>query len=55
LRAFSRRLVESGKENKVAPVAVMHKLVVIANAMLNASEPWRETASSRRNHSPSVI
>jgi transposase len=34
LRAFYHRLVEGGKEKKVALVAVMHNLVVIANAIL---------------------
>jgi len=45
LRAFYRRLVEGGKENKVALVAVMHKLVVIANAMLRDGQPWTEPSA----------
>jgi hypothetical protein len=28
----------------------MRKLVVIANAMLKAGEPWRETAVLSRHH-----
>jgi transposase len=45
LRAFYRRLVEGGKEKKVALVAVMHKLVVIANAMLRDGQPWTEPSA----------
>ena len=47
LRAFYRRLVEGGKEKKVALVAVMHKLVVIANAMLRDGQPWTETPAHK--------
>jgi transposase len=36
LRAFYRRLVAGGKEKKLALIAVMRKLVVIANAMVKA-------------------
>jgi transposase len=46
LRAFYRRLVDGGKEKKLALVAVMRKLVVIANAMLKAGQPWTETAAN---------
>jgi transposase len=42
LRAFYRRLVAGGKEKKTALIAVMRKLVVIANAMLKAGKPWTE-------------
>ena len=40
LRAFYRRLVAGGKEKKLALIAVMRKLVVIANAMVKAGKPW---------------
>jgi transposase len=42
LRAFYRRLVAGGKEKKTALIAVMRKLLVIANAMLKARKPWTE-------------
>jgi len=42
LRAFYNRLVEAGKDKKLALIAVMRKLVVIANAMLKAGKPWAE-------------
>jgi transposase len=42
LRAFYRRLVAGGKEKKIALIAVMRKLVVIANAMVKAGKPWTE-------------
>jgi transposase len=45
LRAFYRRLVDGGKEKKLALVAVMRKLVVIANAMLKAGKPWTEASA----------
>jgi transposase len=45
LRAFYRRLVDAGKEKKLALVAVMRKLVVIANAMLKAGTPWIEASA----------
>jgi transposase len=35
-----RRLVAAGKEKKLALIAVMRKLVVIANAMVKAGKPW---------------
>jgi transposase len=46
LRAFYRRLLDGGKEKKLALVAVMRKLVVIANAMLKAGKPWIEAAAN---------
>jgi transposase len=42
LRAFYRHLVDGGKDKKLALVAVMRKLVVIANAMVKAGQPWSE-------------
>jgi transposase len=42
LRAFYRRLVAGGKQKKTALIAVMRKLVVIANAMVKAGKPWTE-------------
>jgi transposase len=45
LRAFYRRLLAAGKDKKLALVAVMRKLVVIANAMLKAGTPWIEASA----------
>jgi transposase len=41
IRAFYRRLVESGKKKMVAVVASMQKLLVILNAVLEHRTPWR--------------
>lgn len=41
IRAFYRRLVESGKKKMVAVVASMRKLLVILNAILKHRMPWR--------------
>ena len=40
LRAFYRRLVEAGKPKRLALIAVMRKLVCIANAILRTRQPW---------------
>jgi len=45
LRAFYQRLVDGGKVKKLAIVAVMRKLVVIANAMVKSGKPWSATAT----------
>ncbi|HEY8289555.1 MAG TPA: transposase, partial [Acetobacteraceae bacterium] len=45
LRAFYQRLLKAGKLRRVALVAVMRKLVVIANAILRTGQPWK-TADS---------
>jgi transposase len=41
LRAFYLRLVAAGKAKKLALTAAMRKLLVILNAMLRDSTPWR--------------
>lgn len=41
LKAFSSRLKQTGKPNKVVIVACMRKLLTIMNAMLKTNEPWR--------------
>jgi transposase len=46
LRAFYRHLVDGGKAKKLALIAVMRKLVVIANAMLKSGKPWTEAAAA---------
>jgi transposase len=46
LRVFYRRLIASGKLKKVALIAVMRKLVVIANAMMKAGQPWSAPATT---------
>lgn len=40
LRAYYKRLREAGKPAKAALVAVMHKLVIILNAIIRDSKPW---------------
>jgi transposase len=42
IRAFYERLVAAGKPKKVAPVACMHKLLTILNAMLRDGTRWGE-------------
>lgn len=41
LKGFYERLIKSGKCYKVAMVAVMHKLLVIANALLTKNETFK--------------
>jgi transposase len=41
LRAFYQRLCAAGKPKKVALTAAMHKLLLIANAILRHRTPWR--------------
>jgi transposase len=41
LRPFYQRLGAAGKPAKVALVAVMHKLLLILNAMLKTKTAWR--------------
>jgi transposase len=41
IRTFYQRLVQRGKEHKVALTACMRKLLVILNAMVKNQEPWR--------------
>lgn len=43
LKAFAERLTASGKKPKVVLVAVAHKLLVIANAIIRSGKPWDET------------
>lgn len=40
LRRFYQRLVKAGKPKRLALVAVMRKLVCIANAILRTQQPW---------------
>ena len=41
IRKFYQRLIQHGKEKKVALTACMRKLLVILNAMLRTNQPWR--------------
>lgn len=41
IRKFYERLIQQGKEKKVALTACMRKLLVILNAMMHAQQPWR--------------
>lgn len=41
IRTFYARLIQHGKEKKVALTACMRKLLVILNAMLRTNLPWR--------------
>jgi transposase len=45
IRRFYQRLLERGKEKKVALTACMRKLLAIVNTMLLNMEPWRLTES----------
>lgn len=45
LRAFYLRLVQAGKPKRLALVAVMRKLVCIANAILRTKQPWAQAQS----------
>ena len=42
LRLFYNRLVQAGKPKKLALIAVMRKLVVLANAMVKANRAWSD-------------
>jgi transposase len=41
IRQFYERLIQKGKEKKVALTACMRKLLVILNAMMHSNQPWR--------------
>ena len=41
IRTFYTRLIQNGKEKKVALTACMRKLLVILNAMLRSNQSWR--------------
>ena len=45
IRTFYTRLIQHGKEKKVALTACMRKLLVILNAMLRTHQPWRSTTA----------
>jgi transposase len=45
LRGFYQRLLKAGKPKRLAIVAVMRKLVCIANAMLRNQPPWAHAQS----------
>lgn len=45
IQAFYRRLLDKGKEKKVAIVACMRKLLTILNAMIRDMQPWRASPS----------
>lgn len=45
IRTFYTRLIQHGKEKKVALTACMRKLLVILNAMLRTQQPWRSQAA----------
>jgi transposase len=45
LRGFYQRLVAAGKAKRLALVAVMRKLVCIANAILRTQHPWAHAQS----------
>ena len=40
LKAAYEALITAGKPAKLALVAVMHRLVVLANALLRKATPW---------------
>jgi transposase len=39
------RLIQAGKKAKVALVAIMRKLVVLANVLVKEDRPWRPIAA----------
>ena len=41
MQAFFERLRASGKQHKVAMVAVMRKLITLVNALLRADREWQ--------------
>lgn len=45
IRIFYERLIQHGKEKKVALTACMRKLLVILNAMMHSNQPWRMQAT----------
>jgi transposase len=45
IQEFYKRLVDKGKEKKVAIVACMRKLLTILNAMIRDMQPWRASPS----------
>ena len=46
IKSFYERLLENGKEKKVALTACMRKLLVILNAMARDQQPWRYSPSA---------
>ena len=48
LQRVFRRLTAAGKSHKVALVAIMRKLIVLANVLLRDARPWAETAPAAR-------
>ena len=48
LQRVCRRLKAAGKSHKVAIVAVMRKLIILANVLLRDARPWAETAPAAR-------
>jgi transposase len=48
LASFYHRLVDAGKMKSVALIATMRRMLVIANAMLRAGQPWKEEAAASR-------
>jgi transposase len=48
LAVFYRRLLDAGKAKSVALIAVMRRMLVIANAMLRTGQPWKEQAAAAR-------
>ena len=47
MQAFFERLCASGKQHKVAMVAVMRKLIMLANALLRADREWQPAPPAR--------
>ena len=45
IRKFYARLIQYGKEKKVALTACMRKLLVILNSMMHTNQPWRSQAA----------
>jgi transposase len=46
IKSFYQRLIQTGKETKVALVACMRKLLIILNAMIRDNRPWQPILAS---------
>ncbi len=55
MQAFYQRLRGEGKEHKVAIVAVIRKLIVLANVLLNQDRHWLPVAPTAAGSSSMSI
>ena len=50
--AFYERLLQAGKQKKVALVACMRELLTILNALIKPQQAWGEEPDFARNRAP---